>query len=93
MSKTWPSGKDPDEVKDYVVDWSALLGTDTISTSTWSVVEGVALTIDSDSNDDTTTTVWLSGGTVGSNCELLNRVTTAGGRTYDQTCKLKVRSK
>lgn len=92
MSKSWSGVKDPDEVKDYEVDWSDLLDTDTIATSTWSVTEGSGLTIDSDTNDTTTTTVWLSDGVAGT-YSLLNRVTTAGGRTYDQTCKLKVRAK
>ncbi|WP_425347612.1 hypothetical protein [Sinorhizobium mexicanum] len=38
-------------------------------------------------------TVWLSSGTDGTNYSLVNRVVTAGGRTYDQTVRLKVRAK
>jgi len=50
MALTWPAIKDPDEVKDYSLDWSALLGaSDTITSSTWSIDEGDGLTIDSDS--------------------------------------------
>lgn len=91
--KTWPAPKDPDEVKDYSVNWKPLLGTDTISTSAWSVADGDDdLTIDSDTTTTTTTTVWLSDGETGS-YQLLNRVTTAGGRTYDQTIRLKVKPK
>lgn len=93
MSVSFPH-KDPDEVKDYVLDWSDRLDTgDTISTSAWSVVTtGVDLiTIDSDDNDDTTTTVWLSAGTLDVQYELLNRVVTTGGRTLDQTVYIKVR--
>ena len=84
--------KDPDETLDYIVDWSARLGADdTISTSAFTVPAG--LTKDSDDNTTTTATVWLSGGTLGETYEILNRVTTAGGRTYDQTLKLKIKAK
>ncbi|MDX0438859.1 hypothetical protein GOD90_27330 [Sinorhizobium medicae] len=94
MALTWPATKDPDEVKDYNLDWSALLGaSDTITSSTWTVDEGDGLTIDSDSAKTTATTIWLSAGTAGTNYSLLNRVVTAGGRTYDQTVRLKVRAK
>lgn len=93
MSKAWSAVKDPDEVKDYDVNWSDLLGTDTISSSAWSVVSGSGLTIDSNSTTTTVTKVWLSAGTAGTDYTLLNRVVTAGGRTYDQTCKLRVRAK
>lgn len=94
MSKTWTAVKDPDEVKDYAINWEPLLGTDdTIAASAWSIADGDgSLQIDADSFTDTVATVWLSGGAVG-NYEVLNRVTTTGGRTYDQTCKLRCRAK
>jgi hypothetical protein len=90
MALSWTPPKDPDEVKDYGVDWALLLDTDTISTSTWTVPAGI--TKNSDSNTDTTTTVWVSGGTAGDSYLLQNRVVTAGGRTYDRTCKLKMKN-
>lgn len=93
MSISWTPVKDPDEVKDYSLDWSALLVDDTISTSTWTLASGEGLAIGSNSNTDTLSTVWLSGGAAGVNYGLLNRVVTTGGRTYDQTVKLKVRVK
>ncbi|RVO10975.1 hypothetical protein CN102_04835 [Sinorhizobium meliloti] len=93
MSISWTPVKDPDEVKDYSLDWSALLVDDMISTSTWTLASGEGLTIGANSNTDTLSTVWLSAGTAGVNYELLNRVVTTGGRTYDQTVKLKVRVK
>jgi len=92
MALSWPAPKDPDEVKDYGLNWAAVLVDDTIASSSWTITVGSGLTIDSSSYDDTSTTVWLSSGTIGG-YELLNRVTTAGGRTYDQTVKLRVRSK
>lgn len=83
--------KDPDEVLDYVRDWSALLGDDTIATSTWTVPSGI--TKDSDTNTTTTATIWLSGGTLGTDYALVNRITTAGGRTHDKTLTIRVRAK
>ena len=91
MSKTWDDAKDPDEVLDFVVDWAKPLAGDVIATSTWSVPLGV--TKGADMFDATSTTIWLSGGTNGENYELLNRITTAAGRTREQTCKLRVRTK
>lgn len=75
--------KDPDDVKDYMVDWSDWLGTDTISTTAWTISSG--LTKDSDTNSSTGATIWLSGGTAGDTYQLSNRITTAGGRTADRT--------
>ena len=89
----WPN-KDPDEVLDYVVDWTERLAGDTISSSNFSIVSGgAALVIDSEGNTTEETTVWLSGGTLDASYEVLNRVTTAGGRTMDQTVKLKIKRK
>lgn len=88
--------KDPDEVLDYVLDWSERLGADTISTSAWEMVAtnpDELLIIDSDSNTADTTTVWLSGGTLGETYQITNRIVTAAGRTMDQTCKLKIKVK
>lgn len=86
--------KDPDEIKDYEFDWSEILGTDAIATSAWSVASGVGLVIDtpSDTHTDTTTTFWASEGDLGVTYSILNRITTTGGRTYDRTRKLKMKS-
>lgn len=82
--------KDPNAVLDYGYDWSKWLLSvdDTITSSTWTVTGATA---DSDSHDDTTTTVWLSGGTVGTPIVATNRITTAGGRTDDRTLRIAVR--
>lgn len=90
MALSWSAPKDPDEVKDYGIDWSALLDTDTISTSTWTLPSGI--TKDSDSHTTTATTIWLSGGTAGESYSILNRVVTVGLRTYDRTVKLKMKN-
>ena len=94
---SWPK-KDPDEVLDYQLDWAdaddpRLETGETLSASTWTVVEGDVV-IDSSSYVATgLSTVWLSGGTAGTRCVLLNRVTTSGGRTYDQSVILRIRNK
>lgn len=90
MPLEWPT-KDQDEVLDYQMNWLARLDGDTIDTSTWVVPAG--LVKDSDTFSGPVATVWLSGGTDGENYTLLNRITTTGGRTMDQSVKLRVRPK
>lgn len=90
MALAWPP-KDPDEVLDYIVDWSARLEADTIATSTWTVPLGI--TKNSDTKTNTTTTIWLSSGVLDASYEFVNRITTAGGRMMDQTVKLKMKTK
>lgn len=92
MSLRWPP-KDPDEVLDYKIDWSArLVDDDTIVGSEWVQVPD-DLTIDSDDFDDTSATVWLSGGVIGKNQRLTNRVTTAAGRVMDQSVLINLAEK
>ncbi len=76
--------KDPQDVLDYVLDWSDWLDTsETISTSTWTVPSGV--TKDSDSKSSSETVIWLSGGTVYENYRLVNHIVTSLNREKDQT--------
>jgi uncharacterized phage protein (predicted DNA packaging) len=89
MTLLWPP-KDAGEVLDYQIDWSNELGSDTISTSTWTVPSG--LTQDSDTKTDTTATIWLSGGTAGAEYTLLNTIVTSGGRTFEQQASLAIES-
>lgn len=91
MALKWPDPKDPDETVAYRIDWSARLDSDTIATSTWAPPDG--LTVGTDSFDDTTATALLSGGTAGQSYAVLNRITTAGGQTMDQTAVLKVKDR
>lgn len=93
---TWPA-KDPDEVLDYEVDWAdpddpRLETGETILTSTFTVVEG-SVVIDSQSTLGGLAKVWLSGGVNGERCIILNRVTTSAGRTWDQSMRLRIRTK
>ena len=91
-SLTWPD-KDPDEVLDYSIDWTKRLESDdTIATSEWIVPED-GVSKDSDDFADTSTTIWLSGGVAGQTYSFTNRVTTAQGRTMDQSIRLKVKNR
>jgi hypothetical protein len=88
----WSAPKDPDEVLDYLVDWTARLAGDVIISSIWpSPPSGIV--IQSNTFTGTKTTVWLTGGTPGTKYTFTNRITTVGGRTQDQsvvlTCKVK----
>jgi hypothetical protein len=81
--------KDPNEVKDYTINWATWLGVDTISTSTWAADTGI--TVDSETESTTTATVWISGGTANNVYSLTNTITTATGRTEEQTIVITVR--
>ncbi len=83
--------KDPAAVLDYAVDWSAWLGDDTITASTWTAAAGI--TIDSDTHTATVATVWLSGGTAGEKYAVVNHVTTAQGRQDERTLTIVVVNK
>ena len=75
--------KDPDSTTYFTIDWSVDLGTDTISLSDWSIETGI--TEEDASFTDTTATIWVSGGTLGTEYLLTNRIVTAGGMTLDKT--------
>jgi len=65
------------EVLDYEFDWLTeewLESTEEISTSTWIATSGI--TMETDSNTTTTTTVWVSGGTSGETYKLTNTIVT-----------------
>lgn len=86
----WPK-KDPDAVLDYSLDWTAWLDDDTIEDSSFTVPSGI--TKQSETFDDTTTTVWLSGGTAGQIYTVINRIRTLGGRIDDRTIQIRVTEK
>lgn len=94
MSMKWKTPKDPDEVLDYVVDYSSRMepGDRIASIMEVSVVEGT-VHIDSYGFTDNRLTVWLSGGSEGESCPILFRITTEGGRLLDQTVVVKIKSK
>lgn len=86
--------KDPAAVEDYGVDWSDVLdsyGGDTIATSVWSVPSGITETTPPPSFTGPLTSIWLSGGTAGVDYDLVNTITTTGGRTNQRTLRIRVR--
>ena len=83
--------KDPEGKMDYIVDWAAWLNGDTISTSSWTVPSGITKSSDpAASKTDTTATVWLEGGTVGADYDIINSIVTAAGRKDDRTFRVSV---
>lgn len=63
---------------DYHVDWSDLLGADTIQQSTWDVPSG--LVSSNPAFTATTAVIWLEGGVSGESYEVTNTIVTAAGR-------------
>lgn len=79
-----------------VAGGATVVPADTIVTSTFTLPAQTGssqLVANSTANTTTSTKIWLSGGVEGSNYDILNRVVTAGGRTMDQTTRLKIKSK
>lgn len=93
-----PFTKDPSAVLDYGFDWTErdwLEAGETITASTWAITEPsgedpILLVEDSETSDTTTTTIWLSAGTVGKTYSVTNHITTSAGRQDDRTFKVKV---
>jgi len=80
--------KDPNATLDYSVDWSQWLGDDKITSSTWIIPTGIKKTIDS--HDDVSATVWLSGGRMGEEHVITNRIVTQAGRKDDRSFVLSI---
>lgn len=86
--------KDPSAILDYGQDWSQWLEDgETITTSTWTVPAGLTK-VGSDTHDATTTTVWLSGGTVADDrYTLTNHVVTSASRADDRSITIVIRER
>jgi hypothetical protein len=86
--------KTPDEVKDYSLDWSKDLGTDTVANTSYSVwtvsPSDVNVTQSSIATNGTVATVWLSGGTAGQVYHVKNTITTVAGRGLTKVFRLLV---
>jgi hypothetical protein len=92
--------KDPDATLDYKFDWKALTNGsgssdwlqsgETISSHTIDADSGI--TVDSSAQTDTNTsvTVWLSGGTAGTNYEVRCEIVTSAARTDERTMTIQV---
>jgi len=96
MALEWEDFKDPDEILDYKLNWAPRLEPgDTIVTSIWLLptVTGAPLVQESAEFTTTSSTIWLAGGELNATYDITNRVTTMGGRTMDQTVRLKCKVK
>lgn len=81
--------KAPNDNFPFSVDWTAEIGADTISSSTWTLETGI--TNDGDSDDSAqTTTIDVSGGVAGKTYTLTNQIATAAGDVYEKDLHLKV---
>ena len=84
--------KDPDAVLDFHFDWSGWLASgETISS--YVITTQTGITKDSDSDSSGIVTVWLSGGTAGSNYSLACKITTSDSRTDERTMTIEVRNR
>lgn len=83
--------KDPQAVEKYTINWADwLIGSEVISTSVWAAAD---VTVDSDTNDTTTATVTVSGGTEGETNRVTNTITTDSGRTNERSVVVRVETK
>lgn len=82
---------DPNSRRDFVVDWSSFLtanGGDVLFTAVWSADPGITILNTPPyvpSSTASLATVWLTGGTVGTNYRVTCRATTVRGRVVDYT--------
>lgn len=83
----WPS-KDPEDFLDYHIDWTNRLNGDIISSSAWTVQDGLSSSMES--NTDTVATIWLSNGENGVVYSVRNMIETGDGRIFNITVRLKV---
>lgn len=84
--------KDPNAELDYQLDWSGWLADgEAIASATWTVTGGLAVV--AEFFTATTTTVWLSGGTLGETATLSCRIVTDSSpvqRVDDRTVQLTI---
>ena len=84
--------KDPHSNLDYGFDWSDYLVTDeTISASVWTIPSGLAE--GTKQLADTSTKIWISGGTVGTTYTVANKVTTSDGRIDERSFDIVVENR
>lgn len=85
--------KDPDATLDYVVNWEDWLDGDTIDSMSYIADTGITVETAMNSNTNSTSTLWLSGGTAGETYDVVCRITTLSGRIDDRTLRFKVKER
>lgn len=101
----WPD-KDRDETLDYSIDWSRLLGDDTISGVTWFITDAAGvktqvspaqvvngLQVNSVSNTTQVSTVRLALGTTNLKYKINCLIDTDNGLSYDRSVSLRIKEK
>lgn len=85
--------KDPDETKLFTMDWTdALVSGTTISTSSWSLPDGLTNVADAIVTGSLKTTIRLSGGDDGVDYRCVNTVVISNSETLQRTGIVSVRS-
>lgn len=79
---------DPNENQNITFDWSDVLGSRTIASSSWSIAP-TGPTLNNQANTDTTTTCYVSGVTAGQVYRLINRITTSASTTEERSMTLR----
>ena len=100
---TFTIRKDPNAVLDYTYDWKAdtngstdplatdwLVSEETISSHTITADAGIAVDSSSLTDTNTSVTVWLSGGTAGTDYDVVCHIVTSAGREDDRTVAFSV---
>lgn len=90
---SWPVAKDPNEVLDYQFDWGQMRLDQDEQITTATVTTDSSLQISGIDDNGKIVTFWAAGGTAGEVCDVLCRITTDKGRTYDQTSRLRIRDR
>jgi hypothetical protein len=81
--------KDPQAILDYGFDWTDWLDEhETISSVTWTVPSGITKVSQTESS--TEALIWLSGGTAGTNYDVVCHIVTSATRADDRTMTIKV---
>ena len=87
-----PYFHDPDAVETVPsIDWTSWLGTDTITTSTWSSTP-TGLTITNTGTSGLKAYCRISGGSDGTDYILTNRIVTSAGETFDRSILISCRT-
>lgn len=80
--------KDPDATLDYAIDWTSWLKGDAIQSSAWTVPAGLGSS--GAVVGGSMVGIFLSGGVDGTTYDVVNQVTTQGGRIDKRTIRIQV---
>lgn len=84
--------KDPDSILDYSFDWSDWLESGE-SISSHIVVVDSGITVDDSGYSSTVVTIWLSGGTAGTNYNIACKIVTSESRTVERSITIRCRER